>query len=80
MTVEIFEGQKGLEFCKGHDDSNDIQIMDPNAWFRKKRRKLKAKMRKKTRTNKMAQQTKVLATKPDNLCSILWTYVVERDN
>lgn len=31
MTVEIFEEQKGLEFCNGHDDSNDIQIMDPNA-------------------------------------------------
>lgn len=31
MTMEIFEEQKGLEFCKGHDDSNDIQIMDLNA-------------------------------------------------
>lgn len=31
MTVEISEEEKGLEFCKGHEDSNDIQIMDPNA-------------------------------------------------
>lgn len=60
MTVEISEEQKGLEFCKGHEDSNDIQIMDPNAWFRKKRKKLRAKMRKKPRTNKMAKQAKVL--------------------